>query len=360
MAFGLDPATPSARGWIALQLAHALRPELAARVVREQGDPMRALAVLRTRGAAPSAAAIDDARQGHVASGSRLVPLLDPAYPPRLARLPDPPVVLSVIGDFTCVMAPCVAIVGPRAASAYGLSVARSLGEDLAAHGAVVVSGLARGVDAAAHEGALRAGRTLAVQACGPERVYPAFHRGLASRIRRAGALLTEMPPGTPTRPPYFPLRNRIISALCRAVVVVEARHRSGSLITARHALAQGVDVLAVPGPVDAPTSEGTNALLRDGAAPALDASDVLPLLDLPSPAETRSPRAGGPGRSKPDADLLPELQVVVRALRQEPATPDTLARRLCLAIDVVSAALLTLELAGRIARDRDGRLRVL
>lgn len=357
---GLDPAAPAARGWIALQLALALRPELAACAVQEHRDPMRALAALADHVAAPKTAAIDAARQALVASGARLVPLLHPAYPPQLARLPDPPTVLSVIGDLACLQAPCVAIVGPRAASAYGLAVARSLGEELAAQGAVVVSGLARGVDAAAHEGALCTGRTVAVQACGPERVYPAFHRKLASRIARAGALLTEMPPGTPPRPPYFPLRNRTISALCRAVVVVEARHRSGSLITARHALAQGIDVLAVPGPVDARTSEGTNALLRDGAAPALDASDVLPLLGLSSTPELGSAGVRAPGRGGADTDLASDLQVIVKALRHEPATPDALARRLSMAIEVVSASLLELELVGRVTRDRDGRIRVL
>jgi DNA processing protein len=349
---GLDPAAPAARSWVAIQLALALRPEQAARTLLELRDPARALASLRQWVATPDDAQVDEACRRLVEARARLLPLLDPGYPESLAALRDPPAVLSIIGNLDCLRAPCVAIVGPRAATAYGLSVARSLASDLAAAGAVVVSGLARGVDAAAHEGALSAGgQTVAVQACGPERVYPASHRDLARRIARRGALVTEMPPGSEIRPAFFPLRNRIISALCRAVVVVEARHRSGSLITANHAANQGITVLAVPGPVDAPTSEGSNALLRDGVAPVLDASDVLPLLGLPTPSAT--PRGQGDG-------LSPAGRRIFEALRHEPSTPDALSRRLCCPIAELSAELALLELLGCIARDRDGRLRAL
>jgi DNA processing protein len=349
---GLDPAAPAARSWVAVQLALALRPELAARTLLELRDPALALASLRHRVATPEDAQVDLACRQLAEARARLLPLLDSAYPQSLAALRDPPAVLSVIGDLECLRAPCVAVVGPRAATAYGLSVARSLAFDLAAGGAVVVSGLARGVDAAAHEGALSAGgQTVAVQACGPERVYPASHRDLAARISRRGALVTEMPPGTEIRPAFFPLRNRTISALCRAVVVVEARHRSGSLITANHAANQGVSVLAVPGPIDAPTSEGSNALLRDGVAPVLDASDVLPLLGLPTPSAT-------PG-SRGDA-LSAAGRRILEALRQEPSSANALSRRLCCPIAELSAELAVLELLGCIGRDRDGRLRAL
>jgi DNA processing protein len=156
------------------------------------------------------------------------------------------------------------------------------------------------------------------------------------------------MPPGTEIRPAFFPLRNRTISGLCRCVVVVEARLRSGSLITADHAGRQGVTVLAVPGPITAPTSEGSNQLLRDGAAPVLDASDVLSVLGLPAVS-------GTPDR--PDDDLSPAGRRLLEALREEPASPDALARRLGCSISELSVELALLELLGRIARGRDGRL---
>ena len=189
-------------------------------------------------------------------------------------------------GDVDALAAPSVAIVGSRAATAYGLDTAYQLARDLARAGVVVVSGLARGIDGAAHRGALEAGgRTVAVLACGPDRVYPASHRGLARRIERQGAVVSELPLGTHPLPAFFPLRNRLISGMASAVVIVEARERSGSLITAGHAANQGVDVFAVPGPITAPTSAGPNRLLRDGAYVALEAADVLRELGIPVPA---------------------------------------------------------------------------
>ena len=348
LGIGLDPRSPAARDWIALQIELALSPQTAAEALRTLGDPGRALARERP-GATLPASRIDTARDAFCTAGARLLPLLAEGYPKRLSHIPDPPALLGVVGDPRVLGAPAVAIVGARAASAYGLSVARSLAASLVTAGVVVVSGLARGVDAAAHEGALAAGgRTVAVQACGLDRVYPAAHRPLARRIALRGAVLSEMPPGTPPRGPYFPLRNRIISGLCTAVVVVEARTRSGSLVTARHALAQGVDVLAVPGPIDVPTSEGPNALLRDGATPVLDAGDVLAVFGL-CPGERPAPAA------------LPEGQrEVVEVLQQEPATADQLARRLNRPVAELALDLMELELAGRVQSDRDGRLRAL
>ena len=209
--------------------------------------------------------------------------------------------------------APCVAIVGPRAPTAYGRVVARALARALASAGLVVVSGLARGVDAEAHEGALDAGgRTIAFQACGPERVYPAEHRRLAARIAASGAVVSELPPGTPPRAPHFPLRNRLISGLSLAVVVVEAREQSGTLVTARHAAEQGVDVLAVPGPIDAPTSRGTNRLLRDGAKPLLDVRDVLDAIGI----RVQPPAAARAGRRAVRRPLAPRRRGAGRPRR--------------------------------------------
>ena len=345
-----DPACASAlRAWLALQQSLAFEPARAAEALRTaQGDPARALRCANC--SSPSDRDLEYRRAVLERIGAVLVPLPASAYPWRLALLREPPPVLAVRGDVSVLAGRAVAIVGARAASAYGRAVARRLAAELAGAGLVVVSGLARGIDAAAHEGALEAGgSTVAVLACGPEQVYPPEHRALAERIAASGALVSELPPGTPPRAAHFPLRNRLISGLAEALVVVEARLRSGSLHTVRHALDQGIDVLAVPGPVDAPTSEGPNRLLRDGAAPALDASDVLAALAGPPRARATSPAA-----------LEPELEALLTALRREPATRDGLSRRLGVATQALAAPLLELELAGRVVEDRDGRLRAL
>jgi DNA processing protein len=215
-----------------------------------------------------------------------------------------------------------------------------------------VVSGLARGIDAAAHEGALEAGgATLAFQACGPERTYPAAHRRLADRIAAQGAVLSEFPVGTPPLAGYFPLRNRLISGFSEAVVVVEGREQSGSLVTARRAADQGVDVLAVPGPVDSPTSAGPNALIRDGARLVRDAGDVLHELKLAAPEARKAERAPRL------ADPL--LRSILATLRREPLTRDALAARLACSPAELAAPLLELELLGRVREDRDGSLRL-
>ena len=286
-----------------------------------------------------------------------MLPLLARGYPERLGALSDPALVLGLRGGGhpDLLERNMVAIVGARSATVYGRKVAYDLASQLVAAGLVVVSGLARGIDARAHEGALAAGGiTLAVQACGPDRIYPPEHRGLEARIRESGFVLTEMPPGTPPRAPYFPLRNRLISGLSSAVVVVEARLRSGSLVTARHALLQGREVLAVPGPSGAPTSEGTNQLLRDGARPCLDASDVLDALGWSSEAPSSQGAMGRP--------TLPEdagSRAILEALRDAPASRDELAQRLLLGPGEIASGLLELELAGWVAEDRDGRFRI-
>jgi DNA processing protein len=337
-------ARAEAAAWLALQRELAWRPTEAAR--RLARGPRAALAPYRR--------AREEAALALLARlGARGVPLSSPRYPTRLARLTDPAPLLWVRGSVEALAAPAVAIVGPRAPSAYGRDVARSLARALAATGLVVVSGLARGVDAEAHEGALEAGgRTLAFQACGPERVYPAAHRRLAERIVARGAVVSELPPGTPPLPPHFPLRNRLISGLALAVVVVEARERSGSLVTARHAADQGVEVLAVPGPIDAATSRGSNRLLRDGARVLLEVRDVLDAIGM------RVSLAPAPEAARGGAGLSRLARALLDALREAPADRDALARRLGRAPEDLAAALLELELSERIAEDRDGRLR--
>jgi len=345
-----DPqAEPGLSHWLALQRALALSPAAAVEALRVRPDPRAVLAALPDR-SPPDALPLPEALRRLAHANARLVPWGSPRYPWRLARIADPAPVLAVRGDVALLSAPAIAVVGSRAATAYGRSVARTLAGELAQAGLVIVSGLAHGIDAEAHRAALDAGgRTVAVQACGPDLVYPAAHRGLAAQIARQGAVVTELPPGARPRRGYFPLRNRIIAGLALALLVVEARERSGSLITARHAADQGADVFAVPGPITAPTSAGTNRLLRQGAWPALSARDMLELLALPGrpaapPALTTSSEAG---------------RALLAVLERAPATRDELLRALD-APERLASALLELELAGRIARDRDGRFRIL
>lgn len=229
----------------------------------------------------------------------------DSRYPAWLRMVADPPPVLWVRGDLTALEPPAVAVVGSRAASHYAMDVARQLAAGLARAGVVVTSGMARGVDGAAHQGCLQAGgRTIAVLGTGIDVIYPAEHRGLSERIAHQGLLVSELPPGTPARAGHFPRRNRIISGLSRAVVVVEASEKSGSLITARMALEQGRDVMAVPGSVLYGRNRGAHALIKDGAMPVEDAADILDALGLPAGPAT----AGGPGQP-PDGPLEQALE---------------------------------------------------
>jgi DNA processing protein len=272
----------------------------------------------------------------------------DARYPPALSAIGDPPPVLWVRGFPDVLHQPTVAIVGSRAGSPYALAVARRLGADLARHGVVIASGLARGVDSAAHRGALDAGGvTVAVLGCGADIVYPAEHRDLAAEIARTGAVVSELVPGTRPRPYLFPLRNRIISGLSRAVVVVEAGEKSGSLITARCALDQGRDVMAVPGNVLDGRNRGGHALIRDGAKLVESAADILEELALPSSDHPAEPRVPGNGRHDPVWASLPP---------GEACDLDTLAHRSGWPGPRLLARLCELELQGLVARAGGGR----
>jgi DNA processing protein len=276
----------------------------------------------------------------------RSLPRGDPCYPPLLAQLHDPPARLHVRGGPADVLArPAVAVVGARGCSSYGSLVARSLGRDLAAAGAVVVSGLARGVDGEAHRGALEAGGlTVAVLGCGIDRDYPSAHAGLARQIAEAGLVVSEYPPGVEPAPWRFPARNRIIAGLALATVVVEARARSGALITADFALELGRDVFAVPGEITAALSAGTNHLLRLGAAPLLSAADVLGAIGLERPQEWK------PSVSAAAVDVL-------AVLADAPCGADEIARMLERPSADVAAALVELELVG-VVDEADGLYR--
>jgi DNA processing protein len=268
----------------------------------------------------------------------------DVAYPELLAAIHDPPKVLFVRGgaDLDVLNRPAVAVVGARACSPYGAQVARMLGRELAGAGVVVVSGLARGVDGEAHRGALdTGGMTVAVLGCGIDRDYPAAHAALARRICEHGLIVSEYAPGVEPSPWRFPARNRIISGLAAATVIVEAREKSGALITVDFALEQGRDVFAVPGEITAALSAGTNRLLRQGAAPLTSAADVLEVLAIePAPAQ----------RCAPTGDAA----TVLARLADGAATADELVRSTNLDAARIAAALAELEVAGA-ARESDG-----
>lgn len=274
--------------------------------------------------------------------GWRWVPAGDTGFPVRLWSVSDPPLGVFVRGEVPTGRA--VALVGARRATTYGREVGEYLGRELALAGVAVVSGMARGVDAAAHRGALAAGGpTVAVWGAGPDRVYPPEHGELADEIARHGCLVTEYPPGSPPLPHHFPERNRIIAGLAEAVIVVEADERSGALITARLALDEGREVLAVPGSVFSRLSAGPNGLLRAGAAPVLSADDVLAVLGLP-------PKAAARGGAEPDlVALIPPGEAV---------TVDRLAAASGRPVAAVLEGLLVLELGGKVAREADGRYR--
>jgi DNA processing protein len=274
-------------------------------------------------------------------SGMLVFSLNDDRYPPLLRAIPDPPVVLWMRGACPHLVRPSVAIVGSRAATPHGLEMARRLAADLAAAGLVIVSGLARGVDSAAHAASLAAGgATVAVLGCGADRVYPSEHADLARNIQSAGALVSEFPPATPPRPHHFPLRNRVISGLAHAVVVVEASEKSGALITAAAAAEQGREVLVVPGPVGGGRNRGGHQLIRDGAKLVETADDILQEIGRPLTGSTSI-------HPERDLDGLPE---------SVDFTVDELAQLTGDRPSLVLARLLELELAGRIQRIGGGR----
>ena len=242
------------------------------------------------------------------AAGIRVLAWNDPRFPAALLAIPDVPPALWYCGTLDAFRAPAVAVVGSRAASAVALETAAQLGADLAARGITVVSGLARGVDSAAHRGALRSGRTVAVLGSGVDHIYPHEHTALAGEISRDGLVLSEYPPGTPPRAFNFPMRNRLISGLSQAVVVIEANEKSGSLITAACALEQGRDVMAVPGNVLSGRNRGAHALIRDGAKIVECADDILEELGWPRAGAPASLDTSSHARSSTSGDPLLRL----------------------------------------------------
>ena len=306
------------------------------------GEGARDLRRLASRLGREAGVALRTAADGGVTA----IAWTDPRYPAALLTLTDAPPVLWAVGRLDSLQAPAVAVVGSRAPTPAGRQVALALGRDLAAAGLVVVSGLARGIDGAAHEGALSAGLTTAVLGCGVDRPYPPEHRRLAERVAQSGVVLSEFPPATAPHAHHFPLRNRLISGLAAAVVVVEAADRSGSLITARWALEQGRDVLAVPGSVLSGRSRGCHALIRDGAALVESAEDVLAELGRVAPTAGRDAPAH-PGASDPVLAAMPPGEAM---------SLDVLMAETGLSAPRVLERLLEAELAGAVERTGAGR----
>lgn len=340
--------------WLRLQLTPGLGRTGLLYLVERFGSPQAAIAAsdrwpvragLR-QGTAALLPAADDARLSPLlerleALDVWLLGCDDADYPQLLRNIPDPPALLY--GRGLRRFGEALAIVGSRAPSPTGKAAAETLGRDIAARGVTVVSGLARGVDAAAHRGALSAGgHTIAVLGCGIDRIYPAENARLFEQIADQGTLLSEYAPGSDPLPGHFPGRNRIISGLSRGTLVVEANLDSGSLITAELALEQGREVFAVPGSIDRPTSTGPNRLLKEGAHPVTEPSDVLAVL---------WPERNGRGTGKEDngfaATLSEPARTVWSTLSQHPRHIDELTGELGLTAGELSAILLHLELLG-------------
>lgn len=268
----------------------------------------------------------------------------DENYPALLKELYDPPIVLYVRGEITARDRHAIAIVGSRRATNYGMTIAKKLGFQLAYAGYTVVSGLARGVDTAAHEGALAStGRTIAVIGAGHGKLYPPENQGLADRIAQQGAVVSQFPVDTPPDKQTFPTRNRVVSGWSSGVVVVEAPLRSGSLITAGQALEQNRTVYAVPGNIDRPTSQGCNRLIQEGAKLIMDGSDVID--DLLTLFPTQPKAAQAPATSTPSVRLTNEESAVYSSLGDKEAHINDLAQELGLALPALNVTLMKLEM---------------
>ena len=355
--------------WIRLARSEGVGPVTFFHLLRFYGGAAKALAALpelarRSGRKAPIRLGTEKEAERELAAvkraGAQLLAWLEPAYPVPLAATEDAPPLMTVRGDTTLLPRRNVAVVGARNASANGRSLAERIARDLGKAGFVVTSGLARGIDAAAHKGALETG-TIAVLAGGIDICYPPEHRALYDAIAAQGALVAELPPGTEPLARHFPRRNRVISGLSEGIVVVEAALRSGSLITARLAGEQGRDVFAVPGsPLD-PRCRGSNNLIRQGAALTESAEDVLRGLGGRRLSPERTEALGEPDLAPPappaEADTDRARALLIEHLSPSPTAVDELVRQTELPPALVASALLELELAGRIERHPGNRV---
>lgn len=367
----LPPTTEDDRvSWLRLLRSSRVGPATFSRLMAEHGSAAAALDALpdvaRAAGVTdyspcPIGVAEAELRTGR-SLGAQMLCLGDPSYPATLLDIPDAPPILWIIGNPAILGRPMLALVGARNASSLGTRMARGLAQELGEAGFVIVSGLARGIDTAAHAATLETG-TLAVLAGGVDVLYPAENAGLAHDITAHGLRISEQPMGLVPQARHFPRRNRIISGLAAAVVVIEAASKSGSLITARCALDQGRDVMAVPGhPFDA-RSSGCNMLIRDGARLVRNAADVIEALTPLAPARAPRPKAPAQPAAPPVSDTrsLRETTalhgLILDRLGPSPLAEDQLIRDLDSPAHQVAPALVTLELEGRIQRQAGGLL---
>lgn len=341
----------SLRAWLALSLTRGLGGEGARRLLKEFGSPDAVFAasigslkiVVKTDVAAEISKGISDdaiapALDWLEDSNNHIVTLADSDYPQALLNIPDPPLLLYVKGRLDLLNRPALAVVGSRSATPQGTNNAEAFAKALSDAGLCIISGLAHGIDAAAHRGALRGqGSSIAIIGTGLDKVYPAANRDLAHALAQQGALISEFPLGTPPLAANFPRRNRLISGMSLGCLVVEASLQSGSLITARLALEQGRDVFAIPGSIHAPQSKGCHALLKQGAKLVETAQDILEELGGPFTTPAHAPGSDG------------ENPLLLEHLGFDPVDVDTLSLRCGLTIAELSAMLLTLELSGRI-----------
>lgn len=296
-----------------------------------------------------SEAAIEREEKALAARGGRFVVVGDELYPAALSTLPDAPPILSAVGDIALLDRPTLAIVGAREASLAGRQFAAALAAALGSAGFLIASGLARGIDAAAHEAALDSG-TVAVLASGVDHVYPPQNAALQDAIAARGLILSEVALGAPPIARAFPRRNRIVSGLSAGIVVIEAAARSGSLITAQRAAEQGREVFVVPGSPMDPRYAGSNSLIRDGAILVRDANDILGVLGRPRPAAQRLEK---PTEMPADTDVARIMQI----LGSVPTAVDELVRRCQVSAASIAEVLMALELEGRLERHRGNRV---
>ena len=402
---GSPPSTVELRAWLRLCHTEGIGPARGRALLEHLGPPeailqagaSRVAEVLGSPGPARALFGLDRARDDCVTAALQwlrapdlpappdrlILTLADSRYPARLLDLADPPLLLYCVGDWRWLGQPQIALVGSRNASVLGAGTARAFATSVAAAGWTVTSGMAAGIDQAAHEGALavRGGSTVAVLGTGIERIYPAQAARLGRRVAAYGALISEQPIGAPPLPANFPRRNRLIAALAHGVLVVEAAPHSGSLITARLAADLGREVLAVPGSIHSPLAKGCNSLLRQGAKLAESAEDILAELPPLSALGLRwtpgsAPMAGSPGLESTSparnflvtseyaphtdgpatAGELPDVQArMLAVMSADPVMLETLAQRQRLPLATALAALQTLELIGLVQRQLDG-----
>lgn len=354
----MDPLTHRSepRGSVRALLRLSRSPGWGARTIAEglerAGSPSALLRIARSRGAVASLDEVDETLAACRASGVVATGLDGAAYPPSLKHLPDPPPILFSRGDLSALAHPRVVIVGSRRATAYGRRAASVLASSASRAGWSVLSGLALGVDGAAHRGALEAGgTTVAVLGSGPDRPTPRSHAAMAAELVRKGCVLSEFPPGVPPRPHHFPRRNRILAALADRVVVVEAARRSGALITARLALELGREVWVVPSPIFSPVCEGTHLLLEDGARPVVTPARWSESLRRSEEAPPPPASSVEPGEAWDEV-----TRAVWRSLGGESRTLDQIVSRLGLSAPAALTALTSLELGGWVWRESGGR----